>query len=206
MPIHPGRFAALIEGDFVVFVIGARINKLWAVSQPLAAGHQRHATHAAGNWLPSLNSACCTPSRSWVVAQRFRPCSTGARMISSTATLTHATAPTCLRGQPFKKQPAATPPSAFTTRRTLCAPVRTKPSTQTCRSSVLAGPVHPGPGSWEHGRCKRAACFGNRQACRPRRRPAKLGNMSIADNLQRVRGRNCCGLQSAPTAIRLLWS
>ncbi len=33
MPIHPGRFAAFIEGDFVVFVIGARINKLWAVNR-----------------------------------------------------------------------------------------------------------------------------------------------------------------------------
>ncbi len=31
MPVHPGRFTADIEGDFVVFLIGARINKLWKV-------------------------------------------------------------------------------------------------------------------------------------------------------------------------------
>lgn len=29
--IHNGRFAAEIEGDFVVFLIGMRINQLWAV-------------------------------------------------------------------------------------------------------------------------------------------------------------------------------
>ena len=33
MPIRPGRVAATLEGDFVVFIIGARINKLWAVSK-----------------------------------------------------------------------------------------------------------------------------------------------------------------------------
>ncbi|HEY4357512.1 MAG TPA: DUF4188 domain-containing protein [Acidobacteriaceae bacterium] len=31
MGIHKGRFTAQIEGDFVVFLIGMRINKLWAV-------------------------------------------------------------------------------------------------------------------------------------------------------------------------------
>ena len=29
--VHNGRFAAKIEGDFVVFLIGMRINKIWAV-------------------------------------------------------------------------------------------------------------------------------------------------------------------------------
>lgn len=29
--VIPGRYAAQIEGDFVVFIIGMRINKLWAV-------------------------------------------------------------------------------------------------------------------------------------------------------------------------------
>ena len=29
--VHNGRFAAEIDGDFVVFLIGARINQLWAV-------------------------------------------------------------------------------------------------------------------------------------------------------------------------------
>ncbi len=33
MSIRPGRFAATLEGDFVVFIIGARINQLWAVSK-----------------------------------------------------------------------------------------------------------------------------------------------------------------------------
>ncbi len=31
MAMNPGRFAATIEGDFVVFLIGARINQLWNV-------------------------------------------------------------------------------------------------------------------------------------------------------------------------------
>ena len=29
--VHPGRYTAQIEGDFVVFVIGMRFNKLWKV-------------------------------------------------------------------------------------------------------------------------------------------------------------------------------
>jgi hypothetical protein len=29
MPVHPGRYAGTIEGDFVVFVIGMRINRPW---------------------------------------------------------------------------------------------------------------------------------------------------------------------------------
>lgn len=29
--VHPGRYTAEIDGDFVVFVIGMRINKLWKV-------------------------------------------------------------------------------------------------------------------------------------------------------------------------------
>src|ERR1700753_2371139 len=31
MSVHKGRFTAQIEGDFVVFLIGMRINQLWAV-------------------------------------------------------------------------------------------------------------------------------------------------------------------------------
>ena len=30
MPVPAGRFAATIEGDFVVFLIGMRINRIWA--------------------------------------------------------------------------------------------------------------------------------------------------------------------------------
>lgn len=39
MAIHPGRFTARIEGDFVVFIIGMRINRLWKVHRwmPVAA-------------------------------------------------------------------------------------------------------------------------------------------------------------------------
>ena len=29
--VHPGRYTAEIDGDFVVFVIGMRLNKLWKV-------------------------------------------------------------------------------------------------------------------------------------------------------------------------------
>lgn len=31
--VHPGRFTATMDGDFVVFVIGMRFNKLWKVHQ-----------------------------------------------------------------------------------------------------------------------------------------------------------------------------
>lgn len=31
--VHPGRFTATIDGDFVVFIIGMRFNKLWKVHQ-----------------------------------------------------------------------------------------------------------------------------------------------------------------------------
>ncbi len=31
MKVQPGRYTAAIEGDFVVFIIGMRINKLWKV-------------------------------------------------------------------------------------------------------------------------------------------------------------------------------
>lgn len=31
--VHPGRYAARIEGDFVVFVIGMRFNKPWKVRE-----------------------------------------------------------------------------------------------------------------------------------------------------------------------------
>ena len=29
--VHPGRYTAELDGDFVVFVIGMRLNKLWKV-------------------------------------------------------------------------------------------------------------------------------------------------------------------------------
>lgn len=29
--IHPGRLAAQMDGDFVVFIIGMRVNQLWAI-------------------------------------------------------------------------------------------------------------------------------------------------------------------------------
>ncbi len=31
MSVHPGRYTAAIDGEFVVFVIGMRINRLWKV-------------------------------------------------------------------------------------------------------------------------------------------------------------------------------
>ena len=31
--VHPGRYTATIDGDFVVFIIGMRFNKLWKVHQ-----------------------------------------------------------------------------------------------------------------------------------------------------------------------------
>jgi hypothetical protein len=35
--IHPGRYTAEIEGDFVVFLIGMRLNRPWKVHQWLPA-------------------------------------------------------------------------------------------------------------------------------------------------------------------------
>ena len=32
-PIFPGRYTAQIEGPFVVFIIGLRVNRLWALHQ-----------------------------------------------------------------------------------------------------------------------------------------------------------------------------
>lgn len=39
MRIHPGRYTARLDGEFVVFVIGMRINRLWKVHRwaPVAA-------------------------------------------------------------------------------------------------------------------------------------------------------------------------
>ena len=31
--VHPGRYTATIDGEFVVFIIGMRFNKLWKVHQ-----------------------------------------------------------------------------------------------------------------------------------------------------------------------------
>jgi hypothetical protein len=41
--IHPGRYTAEIEGDFVVFLIGMRLNRPWPVHQwlPVFTGMQR---------------------------------------------------------------------------------------------------------------------------------------------------------------------
>lgn len=35
--VIPGRVTAQVEGDFVVFLIGMRINKVWKIHQWLAA-------------------------------------------------------------------------------------------------------------------------------------------------------------------------
>ena len=43
MSVHKGRFTAQIEGDFVVFLIGMRINQLWAIHKwlPVSAAMPR---------------------------------------------------------------------------------------------------------------------------------------------------------------------
>lgn len=43
MAVHPGRFSAEIEGDFVVLLIGMRFNKPWLVHRwvPVATAFQR---------------------------------------------------------------------------------------------------------------------------------------------------------------------
>lgn len=49
--IFPGRYTAQIEGSFVVFVIGMRINKLWAIHKwlPVAQAMQPMVTHLRTN-------------------------------------------------------------------------------------------------------------------------------------------------------------
>jgi hypothetical protein len=46
MTVHPGRFSAGIEGDFVVFLIGMRINKPMKNPQ-MASGSHHNALHDA---------------------------------------------------------------------------------------------------------------------------------------------------------------
>ena len=53
--VKNGRFAAKIDGDFVVFLIGMRINQLWAVNKwlPVSRGDAADAEgvgKAAGAW------------------------------------------------------------------------------------------------------------------------------------------------------------
>jgi Domain of unknown function (DUF4188) len=88
--IHPGRHTAEIEGDFVVFLIGMRLNRPWKVHQwlPVFTGMQRmprelarHPSRACSGPTP----ACCSAGRRW--------CSTGAA--SSTWSASPATRRTC---------------------------------------------------------------------------------------------------------------
>jgi hypothetical protein len=51
-PIHRGRYAAEIDGDFVVFLIGARLNKPWlAVPSFLDLGGRRRGMQAMLDYL-----------------------------------------------------------------------------------------------------------------------------------------------------------
>jgi hypothetical protein len=51
-PIHRGRYAAEIDGDFVVFLIGARLNKPWlAVHSFLDLGGRRRGMQAMLSYL-----------------------------------------------------------------------------------------------------------------------------------------------------------
>jgi hypothetical protein len=51
-PIHRGRYAAEIDGDFVVFLIGARLNKPWlAVHSFLDLGGRRRGMQAMLDYL-----------------------------------------------------------------------------------------------------------------------------------------------------------
>ena len=43
MKVRPGRFTANYQGDFVVFLIGMRINKLWRVNEWLPVMRAAHA-------------------------------------------------------------------------------------------------------------------------------------------------------------------
>jgi hypothetical protein len=45
--VIPDRMCALIDGDFVVFIIGMRVNKPWKIHK-MAAGVPGHAAHAEG--------------------------------------------------------------------------------------------------------------------------------------------------------------
>jgi hypothetical protein len=93
--IHPGRYSAEIKGDFVVFLIGMRLNRPWKVDRWLPVYlamprmlRQLQRDPERGCSAPA--SACCSAARRW--------CSTGAA--SSTWNASPATRPrsTCPSG------------------------------------------------------------------------------------------------------------
>lgn len=65
MAVQPGRFAASIEGDFVVFLIGARINQLWNVPKwlPVTQAMPRMLRELARQ--PKLGLLHAEPVLSW---------------------------------------------------------------------------------------------------------------------------------------------
>ncbi len=76
MTIVNERVAAHIEGDFVVFLIGARVNRWWKIPQILQVGR------AMGRMLDELDrhpSSACSIMRAGRAARRSS-CSTGARL------------------------------------------------------------------------------------------------------------------------------
>lgn len=61
-PVHPGRFTAQIDGPFVVFLIGMRVNRLWAIHKWLPVAR------AMG---PMVEALAADPASGFLSAQTF---------------------------------------------------------------------------------------------------------------------------------------
>lgn len=72
MAVRPGRFAATIEGEFVVFLIGARINQLWNVGKwlPVTQAMPRMLKELAAQ--PHLGLLHAEPFVSWRTVTTFQ--------------------------------------------------------------------------------------------------------------------------------------
>ena len=62
MSVYPGRYSAQIEGPFVVFLLGMRVNKFWAVPQ-MGAGVPFHESDASNPLYGSEHGIPWGPSR-----------------------------------------------------------------------------------------------------------------------------------------------
>ena len=140
--ITPGRYTANIDGDFVVFHIGMRINKFWKVHKWLPVAR------AMGPMLRTLSEH---PEKGLLAFESSPGCatspssSTGARSSNSSSSLATPPIHTSNRGGGSTPRLAPTVTSASGTRPTRWRRTATSASTTTCRASVLLRPASMSP-------------------------------------------------------------
>ena len=103
--IHPGRFTTRIEGPFVVFLIGFRINRLLAINKWLPDAPKKSGAQCSRSYSPTHPSACSAPIHPSTGPESWSP-STGAASNISSTTPSPETPPTFLRGRPSTKASA----------------------------------------------------------------------------------------------------